>query len=262
MRAHLVQMDIVWEDRGANYDQVERLLGGDEDGGVGPGDLVVLPELFDVGFSLNLDAAVDAAGETLAFLRRLAERSGATVHGGRAVMSPDGEKALNLAVAVGPDGAVLAEYAKVHPFSYGREGERYNGGYAIGGYEWVGDGERLRVCPAVCYDLRFPELFRIGARRGAEAFVIGANWPAARQMHWRTLLIARAIENQAFVLGVNRCGDDPHLAYAGGTICVSPKGEVIGELGDEPGVLTVEVDPAAVRAWRAEFPALRDVRLV
>lgn len=156
---------------------------------------------------------------------------------------------------------MLCEYAKIHPFSYGREGESYTGGDAVGVYDWVSGQESLRVCPAVCYDLRFPELFRAGVRLGAEAFVIGANWPAARQHHWRTLLLARAIENQAVVLGVNRCGNDPHLAYAGGSIAVSPKGEVLGEMDDRPGVLTVEVDPGAVRAWRREFPALGDVRL-
>lgn len=274
MRAHLVQMDIVWEDRAANHALVESMLGGV---GVRAGDLVVLPELFDVGFTLNLDKAVDAAGETLAFLRRLAAETGAVIHGGRAVLRAGSEKALNVAVVVGaghapppavgfkslsaPEDGVL-EYAKIHPFTYGREGERYTGGDAVTAYDWVSGDDRLRVCPAVCYDLRFPELFRLGAQRGAEAFVLGANWPSSRQHHWRTLLIARAIENQAFVLGVNRCGRDPHLAYAGGSIAVGPKGEVLGEMGDEAGVLTVDLDPGAVAAWRAEFPALGDLRLL
>tara|TARA_R110000782_G_scaffold124058_6_gene215567 strand:- start:564 stop:1379 length:816 start_codon:yes stop_codon:yes gene_type:complete len=269
MRAHLVQMDIVWEDRAANHRLVEDMLDGAD---VRPGDLIVLPELFDVGFSLNLDAAPDASGETLAFLLRLADDLGVTVHGGRAVRPCDCDKALNLVTVTrgadapgavaGGEPAVLCEYAKIHPFSYGREGESYRGGEGLGSYEWVGEDGRLSVCPAVCYDLRFPELFRIGAARGAEAFVIGANWPAARQGHWRALLIARAIENQAAVLGVNRCGNDPYLAYAGGTIAVSPKGAVIGELGDEPGVLTVSIDPAEIRSWREAFPALKDMRLI
>jgi predicted amidohydrolase len=131
-----------------------------------------------------------------------------------------------------------------------------------GGDPVTGTGARaLTVCPAVCYDLRFPELFRRGLLAGAGAFAIGANWPAARAAHWRALLVARAIENQAFVLGVNRTGSDPHLVYAGGSIALGPKGEVLGELGATPGVLTVEIDPLAVREWRDTFPAWKDARL-
>jgi omega-amidase len=188
-----------------------------------------------------------------------------TVHGGRAVQPCDCDKAFNRATMTAPGGEygrLLCEYAKIHPFSFGREPESYQGGNSVELYDWVSGEESIRVCPAVCYDLRFPELFRIGAKRGAECFVIGANWPSARAAHWRALLIARAIENQAFVLGVNRAGQDPHLSYSGGSIAVSPMGEVIGELGAEAGVLSVEIDTGAAREWRAKFPALRDIRLL
>jgi omega-amidase len=107
----------------------------------------------------------------------------------------------------GAGGKLLAEYAKVHPFTFGREPEAFEGGDGVVTYAWGG----LTVCPAVCYDLRFPELFRHGLMRGAEVFCLGANWPDARQAHWRALAMARAIENQAFVLAVNRVGRDPHL---------------------------------------------------
>jgi predicted amidohydrolase len=96
---------------------------------------------------------------------------------------------------------------------------------------------------------------------GAECYAIGANWPRARQAHWRALLIARAIENQAFVLGVNRTGRDPTLEYAGGSIAIGPKGDVLGELGDEEAVLSVQVDPRQVREWRETFPAWRDGKI-
>jgi len=258
MQAHLIQMDILWEDRSANHAVVERMLDGVD---VRPGDLIVLPELFDIGFTLNLDVAPDADGSTLRFLLGLADDLGVTIHGSRAVRPCDCDKALNTVCVVAPGDRLLCDYAKVHPFSYGREGECYKGGERVETYLWASGTDTLTVCPAVCYDLRFPELFRRGVRQGAEVFAIGANWPGVRQHHWRTLLLARAIENQAYVLGVNRCGNDPHLAYAGGTIAVSPKGEVVGELGDQPGVLTVQLDPGAVRAWRKEFPALRDMRL-
>lgn len=117
------------------------------------------------------------------------------------------------------------------------------------------------MCPLICYDLRFPELWRLGAVEEADVFTIGASWPAARQQHWRALLIARAIENQAYVVAVNRIGDDPHIKYAGGSLIISPTGEVLAEApaGNVPIVLQAELDPAALRAWREKFPALADI---
>jgi omega-amidase len=173
----------------------------------------------------------------------------------------------------------VLEYAKIHPFTFGREPEFFAGGGEVMTYRWGeggrhegtearrhegGDGkdDGLTVCPAVCYDLRFPELFRIGLGKGAEAFAIGANWPEPRQAHWRALLFARAIENQAYVFGVNRTGSDPSLNYVGGSIAIGPRGEVLGELGAEEAVLSVDVDPGEVRRWREKFPAWRDGRLL
>lgn len=266
MRAHLVQLDIVWEDREANFANVGRLLDGAD---VRQGDLVLLPEMFDSGFSLNTDTTADD-GTTQAWLARLADDLGAVVLGGRTVggcANGGCGKATNHATvfAPGEDGGeprLLCEYAKIHPFTYGREGEKFVGGRHIETFRWEAGGEALTVCPTICYDVRFPELYRLGLQKGAEVFTCIANFPAARQSHWRTLAIARAIENQAFMLAVNRRGNDPYLAYAGGTIAVDAKGEVIGELGDEEAVLTVELDVPAFRAWRAEFPAWKDGRLM
>ncbi len=254
MQAHLVQYDIAWEDREANFLRVREMLGGVS---IGAGDLVVLPEMFDSGFSLNAERTADGDEGTLGFLRELAREHGCLVEGGRTVAGP-GEKALNEATVVDGQGEVVCRYHKIHPFSYGREPERFVGGDEVKTFGWGG----ATVCPAVCYDLRFPELFRIGMRAGAEVFAIGANWPSARQGHWRALLVARAIENQACVLGVNRTGDDPHLSYVGGTIAVDAKGGVMGELGTEEAVLSVEVDVNAIRAWREAFPACIDAKLV
>ena len=93
------------------------------------------------------------------------------------------------------------------------------------------------------------------------AATLGANWPSPRQHHWRALSIARAIENQAFVLAVNRTGSDPHLPYSGGSIAISPKGDILGELTDQPGTLSVEINPKLLHDWRATFPTWRDMRL-
>ena len=266
MRAHLIQFEIAWEDKQANFDRVERLLAR---AGPQAGDLVVLPEMFDTGFSFNLDVTADTNGETLRYLIQLAGDLGVTVQGARTVHPRGSTHAQNRATVVGPEGNVLADYAKIHPFSYGKEPERFEGGSEVLVYAWEGPERRqeerkagaMRVCPAVCYDLRFPELFRQGLVKGAEVFAIGANWPEARAHHWRALLIARAIENQAFVLGVNRTGQDPNVKYAGGSIAVGPRGEILGELAEEEGVLSVECDPREVRAWREKFPAWKDVKV-
>lgn len=263
MQAHLVQLDIAWEDKAANFRTVERLLAVSP---VEPGDLILLPEMFDTGFSLNTDHTADRDGATLRFLADLAQDLGAIIQGGRTVHDCHCAKAHNRMTVLGPGGDLLADYTKIHPFSYGREHERFAGGDRILTYTWARRSSTpaaaLTVCPAVCYDLRFPELFRQGLLQGAELFAVGACWPEARQSHWRALSIARAIENQAFVLAVNRTGSDPSINYAGGSIAISPKGEILAELGAEESVLTLPIDPGAIHQWREKFPAWRDHRLI
>lgn len=262
MHAHLIQMDIAWEDVPANHAKVRSLLSGVSSN---PGDLLVLPEMFDTGFSFNLDRTADNEGTTLAFLQTLARERRVTIHGSRTVVGSDG-LGRNLATAVGPDGSVLAEYAKMHPFSLGRpsESERFAAGEQVITYPWLDVAGKTRcvIGPAICYDLRFPELFRSGMKLGAEAFAIGSSWPTARESHRRALSIARAIENLAFVFSVNRVGRDPSMEYPGGSLAISPRGEILGELGNHEGVLSVAVDMDDLRRWRGVFPALRDARLI
>lgn len=259
MRAHLVQFDIAWEDREANFAKVESLLSRT---GIDEGDFVLLPEMFDTGFSLNVDKTVDKDGATATFLARLAEDLGVYVQGGRTLRPCHCAKAHNVATVFGPRGEAICEYAKIHPFSFGREPEAFEGGESVVTWRWGEGPASAVVAPVICYDLRFPELFRIAAMEGAEVFAVGANWPDARQGHWRALLVARAIENQAVVLGVNRVGRDPTLAYAGGSIAIGPKGEILGELGSDEAVLSVNVNLEGMREWRRVFPALRDIRLM
>jgi predicted amidohydrolase len=259
MRAHLIQMDLAWEDRTENHRRLSGLLER-VSGVAGSGDLVALPEMFDTGFSFNLARTADSDGKTLGFLCDCARRYGITLHGSRSVVGADG-RGRNRATIVGPDGSVLVEYDKIHPFSFGRESEFFSGGSSVVTYEWRSGRDSILVCPAICYDLRFPELFRIGLQKGAEMFVLGANWPAPRKVHRRVLSMARAIENQAFMLSINRSGRDPHLDYAGESLAVGPTGDVIAEGGTGEEILTVEIDPGAVRAWREKFPAWRDLKL-
>lgn len=256
VHAHLVQADTAWEDKAENYRRVRLLM---KSAPVQSGDLILLAEMFDTGFSFNVQRTADADGATLVFVCTLARETGAWVQGARTVIGPDG-RGRNRATIAAPTGKVVAEYDKVHPFSFGKESEHFSGGDHVLVYPWHTETQIAQVCPAICYDLRFPELFRLGVAQGAEIFAIGANWPSSRAMHREALARARAIENQAIVMCVNRAGRDPHLEYGGGSLVFGPKGELLGALEDGPGVLTVPVDLDAVRAWREAFPALRDVR--
>lgn len=263
MRAHLVQMDMRWQDKAWNRQLARRLV---EESSPEAGDLVVLPEMFDTGFSWDTSVTADDSGETLGFLRSLADQWGVCVVAGRTVRGPDGH-CRNVATAVGPGdaapgattGPALAEYAKRHLFPLGEESRHIKAGDQAVTFRWPCDQHGMVFSLAICYDLRFPEVFRAGLAAGAEAFIVPSCWLAGRHAHWRPLLIARAIENQAYVLGVNRAGSDPYARYLGGTLGVSPRGEVLGELGELEGILSVDVDPSEVRRWRGVFPAWKDV---
>ena len=159
-----------------------------------------------------------------------------------------------LALLVGPDGHVR-RYTKLHPFSFAGEHEHYAAGEQV--ESWVVDG--VRITPFICYDLRFPEVFRQTVDR-TDLYVVIANWPERRRAHWQALLLARAIEDQAYVAGVNRVGDGGGLHYSGDSALISPWGERLVAAAEAEAVLVGTVDPAVVAAARAQFPVLRDRR--
>ncbi len=254
MQIVLSQLEIAWEDRATNWARVRSQIGRV---GVERGALIVLPEMFATGFTMNATTAAEpVGGETDRFLAALSAETGACVVAG-VVAGNVGGDARNECVAVEPGGRTLCRYQKIHPFSYSGEGDHYAAGSSVETFDWGG----LTVCPTVCYDLRFPELYRTGVDLGAELFTVIANWPSRRHDHWRTLVQARAIENQAYVAAVNRAGNDPDHHYAGGSMVVAPTGEILAEAGEAPGAISVEIDPGLVAGWRDTFPALRDRRL-
>ncbi|MGH9087308.1 MAG: nitrilase-related carbon-nitrogen hydrolase [Acidimicrobiales bacterium] len=226
-------------------------------------DLVVLPELWPSGyFAFDRYRSVAQAldGPLLGELAAAARRLGTTVHAGSVVEAGPGGALHNTSVVFGPDGDRLAVYRKVHVFGYrSREQELVTGGSEVATFPLGGARAGLRAGMATCYDLRFPELFREVAGTVA-LYVVPAAWPAARAGHWSTLLRARAIENQAVVVGANAAGIDHGVALAGRSTVVDSWGEVVAEAGEEPGRLDATVDLDAVAAARAEFPALADRR--
>lgn len=254
MRVACCQFDIAWQDKAANYARVERLVSA---AALAPHTLLLLPEMFATGFTMRTERIAEALdGPTAGFLSDLARRQGLYVQGGVVVQSAAG-RPRNESLTFGPDGRLLAHYAKLHLFSYAHENEHYTAGDAPTLFSWGG----ATVGPAVCYDLRFPELFRGLSRAGAELFTLIACWPAAREEHWLTLLRARAIENQCAVAAVNRCGSDPGgAAYAGRSQLIDARGTVLADAGGGEGIITVDVDFAAQAAYRREFAALADRR--
>lgn len=253
MQVVAVQLDMAWEDKPASHQRARDLLAAAEPD---PGALVVLPEMFDTGFSMNVEATAQGGDrESEAVLRELAREFDVAVLGG--VVGPtDGDGPGNEAVAFDPQGAELVRYRKMCPFTLSGEDQHYGRGDRHQLFRWQG----VSVAPFICYDLRFPEVFRPAARDGAELIVVIASWPAVRSEHWVRLLQARAIENLAYTIGVNRCGRDPNLAYDGRTVAFDHMGETLFEADGAQQTLSCEVDAQAVRRWRSDFPALRDAQ--
>jgi omega-amidase len=252
MRIAAAQMDIAFEDRAANYDKA-RLFA--ENAARQNADLLVLPEMFSTGFSMNPGKTAEPAdGATPAFLRTCAREARLGILGGF-VLGEDGQKPMNVALAVDRNGDDLALYAKTHLFSYTSEDQHHAAG--DGPHPFTFEG--VRAACFVCYDLRFPELFRNVADDCHVVFVI-ASWPAPRQAHWDILLQARAVENQLYVVGVNRVGEGDGLAFGGGTVVVDPSGRIIERKRDVEGLLVADIDPLEVASVREAFPFLKDRR--
>ncbi len=274
---HIVacQIDIAWEDRYANHLYIQSLL---ESQAIPAGSLIVLPEMFASGFSMDVQAICDsgqtsrgkhlghsgdplpgkpggADGSSLEVLAEVARRYHSVVLGGVVTRDAD-DMGRNRAVAFGPDGACLVNYTKMHPFTFAGEDKRYRAGDSVVTFEHGG----FTIAPLICYDLRFPERFREAVRLGAQVLVVIANWPSSRAEHWSALLAARAIENQAYVVGVNRFGRDPNHSYPGLSVVIDPQGKVITQAGDQAAVLHADMDLDALRAYRLAFPVLYDMR--
>jgi predicted amidohydrolase len=253
MEVHLCQFDSVWENRAASHDRARSLLAAAKPA---EGSLIVLPEMFATGFSTNLAITCQTdAREDESFLRELACEYRSTVMGGVVSPAPSG-KGFNQSVTFDPAGRELARYSKIQPFLLGSEGECHDPGDHVCTFP-LG---QFTVAPLVCYDLRFPEHFRTAVKVGADLMVVIASWPVKRHHHWLTLLQARAIENLAFVIGVNRTGADPNFLHNGRSVVVSPHGHIIADAGEGEQVLTTRIDAEAAHQWRRDFPALRDMR--
>ncbi|MEA3253135.1 MAG: amidohydrolase [Pseudomonadota bacterium] len=256
LRTTLVQPDLRWEDPQANCHLLEAQLG---DLGQAQTDLVVLPEMFATGFTMNSREMAEPMEESrsVAWMRRQAMQRGCVVTGSVAIVA-EGEY-YNRMIWATPDGE-LAYYDKRHLFRMAGEHERYG----MGDQRVIVELKGFRLLLTVCYDLRFPVWLRQQPRGGArfeyDALLCVANWPAPRRQAWRILLQARAVENLSYVIGVNRVGEDAKkLAYAGDSMLVDFKGEpLIDERRDQPFVRTGVLDSDALAQFRDKFPSWMD----
>ncbi len=250
-----LQYDIAWEEKPANFAKVENLLAKAQPEA---GALVVLPEMFATGFSMNTEKIAEQySGETEQFLSRTAKTFGVYLVGGAAMRAKDG-RVRNKALLFAPSGELAAFYAKMRPFTLGGEADHYTAGEKTAAFSW----QDCTISPFVCYDLRFPELFRQAASaRRPELFVVIANWPEKRIAHWVRLLQARAIENQAYVIGVNRIGTDPHYVYSGRSLIADFNGDIVADAGGAEGSISAELDLGTLRRYREGLPFLNDLRL-
>ena len=252
MTVAAVQLDVAWEDRQANTARAAPLVAEAAERGA---TLVLLPELWSTGFSMAADRLAEPPdGPSTTFLVERAAAQGVWVGGSLPIRLPGHDRPVNCLTLAGPDGTVH-RYAKIHSFSHAGEHDHY----AAGREHVTVDIDGCRCTLFVCYDLRFADEFWATAST-TDCYLVVANWPAVRRDHWRTLLTARAIENQAYVVGVNRVGRDPHEHYDGGSAVIGPSGLVVAEAGAEEGVTVADVDPAAVAEARRDYRFLQDRR--
>lgn len=255
LRVSLVQGDTRWHDPAGNREYYGRLIAPLR----GTSDLVILPETFTSGFSNDAIGDAEAMqGPTVSWIVDQAARLDAAVMGSVQLRTDEG--VFNRLLFATPDGA-LRTYDKRHLFRYAREHERYAAGRDRLTLEWKG----WRICPMVCYDLRFPVFSRnrFNVERpnqpDYDLLVFVANWPSARAYAWKTLLRARAIENLCYVAAVNRVGDDGNgLHYAGDSAVIDFLGHPVSECADEEVVVTTTLLASELAAHRERFPAMLD----
>ncbi len=247
IRIALCQTNIKWEDKEANIARAAELISEAADKGA---SLVLFPEMSFTGFSMNIAATRESDMSTVNRMRELAVSNNIAI--GFGWVNAVGDKAENRYCVIADDGSVMSDYSKIHSFRYGGECDQFVSGNDIRSFEYKG----IRFTPFICYDLRFPEIFR-AVNDKTDVYIVPANWPGRRSGHWKTLLQARAIENQAYVLGINCAGDIGDLYYIGDSCVIGPDGTVMEMISDREGMICADIDSSELEV-RKTFPVLDD----
>ncbi|RKY94545.1 MAG: hypothetical protein DRQ01_02085 [Ignavibacteriae bacterium] len=252
MRIGLVQYSPVWEDKEKNKKKIREILVGTDNC-----ELLIFPEMTLTGFTMKSDEFAESLqGESFKFFSELAVSKQSHIFAG--IVERKKERYFNTLIHIKPDGKLVKLYRKVHPFSYSQEDQFFEPGRKPARTKV----KSWQVGLSICYDLRFPELYRKYGKKRAHLIVNIANWPNTRIEHWKTLLKARAIENQCYVAGVNRVGDSPKLKYNGFSCVFDPMGKEIISVENEEKLIVTEIDKNYVLEVRKEFPFLEDIKLI
>ena len=246
LKITLLQQPLVWMDGPANLRHFDRQLEG-----ITGRDVIVLPEMFTSGFAMEAAASSLAQDDVVNWMTAKAQQCNALIAGSVALQTESGS--VNRFLLVEPGGTVHF-YDKRHLFRMADEHLHYKAGNARVIVEWRG----WRILPLVCYDLRFPVWSR--NLNDYDLAIYVANWPAPRSLHWQALLTARAIENQAFVVAVNRVGHDAENSYNGHSLVVDPLGNVIADAGEKAGLTFAELDLDELKTVRGPIPVFKDRR--
>ena len=249
IKAALCQFRIQFEDKEQNLKRAEEMIAS---AAKAQAKIIFFPEMSFTGFSMRVSVTGEADGGTILRMQQYARKYRIAV--GFGWVKKKAEKGENHYTVVDETGAVLADYVKIHPFSFSGENKYFEAGSRTAVFSYSG----VRFALFICYDLRFPEIFRAVSDE-AEVLVVAANWPEARITHWNKLLEARALENQSWVLGINCVGDQQNLHYCGNSRAVSPEGETVDCLPEREGIIYCEIRDEAAR-FRRSFPALQDRR--
>lgn len=252
MKIALIQYNPVWEDKESNKQKIHSIIRNIEGA-----ELIIFPEMTLTGFTMkSKDMSETIQGESFRYFSSLAKEKSANIFAG--IIERRDKRIYNTLIHVKADGNLSKLYRKVHPFSYSSENENYNAGVKPA-YTKI---KSWKIGLTICYDLRFPELYRKYGKKRTHLIVNIANWPDTRIEHWHTLLKARAIENQCYVAGVNRVGNDPKLIYPGFSCVFDPMGKELVTVENEERVIVVELDKNYVKEVREKFPFLDDIKLI
>lgn len=244
----IAQINIDWEESNKNIKKVEEFI---KKASENKAELILFPEMALTGFTMNINKLLLSEEQIINWLKKAAINSNINVGIGFAIKAD--EKGMNKYVIVSKEGKVLAKYTKIHPFSYGGENNKYYSGNEIS----VCKINEFKIAPFICYDLRFPEIFQIASKE-AQIITVAASWPQAREEHWITLLKARAIENQCYVIGINRVGLGGGLQYNGASMFVSPNGEVLNDISSKETLILREIEVKKIEEIKDEFDIKKD----
>ena len=252
MKIALVQYNPKWEDKESNKVRILQLINDLKDV-----ELIVFPEMSLTGFTMKSNEMAEGLkGNSFRFFAELAREKSSHIMAG--IIEQRNNRKYNSLIHIKPDGKLVKLYRKIHPFSYSTENQHYNAGVRPA----ITKIRKWKIGLTICYDLRFPELYRKYGKKRTHLIVNIANWPDTRVEHWRTLLKARAIENQCYVAGVNRVGDDPKLHYTGFSSVYDPMGKELIAVENEEKVIEADLDKNYVNEVREKFPFLNDIKLI